>query len=129
MDVMRGCISITGRARTIGLCCALLAGACELGPFASEDTPEDHRFLIDLRNATDTPVTLGIVGEVNGFVVQGISVITIQRGAEPGQDLVFEARIEPTFQTTACRYTPPSDVSPRRRVSWDGGGLQCLNWE
>lgn len=76
-------------------------------------------------------MTLRIAGEAEGFLVQGISVTTIQRRATPGQDLVFEALIDETVlvQTTACRYTPPSDATPRRRISWDGARLQCLNWE
>jgi hypothetical protein len=118
-------------AWTILLCLGILAGACDFGPFGTESGEEDHRFLIDLRNVSLDPVTLKLAGEPAGFLVQGISVTTIQRSAEPGQELVFEALIGETVlvQTTRCRYTPPSDASPRRRVSWDGSALQCLNWE
>lgn len=116
---------------TIGVWCALTAGACDVGPFGSDDGEEDHRFLIDLRNISIDPVTLRVAGETEGFLVQGISVVTIQRRADPGQDLLFEALIDESVlvQSTACRYTPPSDATPRRRVSWDGAELECLNWE
>ena len=115
----------------IGLACALVSGACDLGPFGSDDKAEDHRFLIDLRNISIDPVTLRVGGEAEGFLVQGISVVTIQRRAAPGTDLVFEALVDQSLlvQTEACRYTPPSDAAPRRRVSWNGAELQCLNWE
>ena len=118
------------RGATIGIC-ALLASGCDTGPFGSDDAAEDHRFLIDLRNISIEPVTLRVGGEMEGFLVQGISVLTIQRTAEPGQDLVFEALIDESVlvQTTACRYTPPSDATPRRRVSWNGADLECLNWK
>jgi hypothetical protein len=110
---------------------ALVLSACNWGPFGTETGDEDHRFLIDLRNISFDPVTLKLADESSGFVVQAISVTTIQRTAEPGQELVFEALIDETVlvQTTSCRYTPPSDASPRRRVSWDGASLLCLNWE
>jgi len=125
---MRGRLRTTGR--TLAICCVLIA-ACDLGPFGSDDAEEDHRFLIDLRNISIDPVTVRIAGEAEGFLVQGISVTTIQRRASPGQDLVFEALIDETVlvQTTACRYTPPSEATPRRRVSWDGAELECLHWE
>jgi hypothetical protein len=115
---------------TIGIC-ALTAAGCDAGPFGSDDGAEDHRFLIDLRNISIEPVTLRLAGEVEGFVVQGISVVTIQRRAEPGEDLVFEALVDGSVlvQTAVCRYTPPSDTTPRRRISWDGAALECLNWE
>ena len=111
--------------------CALPAAACDVGPFGSDDAPEDHRFLIDLRNISIEPVTLRLAGEVEGFLVQGISVVTIQRTADPGQDLMFEALIDEAVlvQTAACRYNPPSDATPRRRISWNGADLECLNWE
>ena len=117
--------------RMIGAGCALIAAACDLGPFGSDESEEDHRFLVDLRNVSIDPVTFRLAGEVEGFLVQGISVVTIQRRADPGRDLVFEALIDENtlVQTTACRYTPPSDATPRRRVSWNGADLQCLNWE
>jgi hypothetical protein len=113
----------------IGIC-ALVGPACDLGPFGTDEAAEDHRFLIDLRNISIAPVTLRIAGEAEGFLVQGISVVTIQRRADPGQDLVFEALVDEGVlaQTTACRYSPPSDVTPRRRISWNGAELQCLNW-
>src|SRR5688500_3467421 len=116
---------------TVGVCCALIAAGCDVGPLGSDDGQEDHRFLIDLRNISTDPVTLKLAGEVEGFLVQGISVVTIQRMADPDQELVFKALIEETVlvQTTACRYTPPSNSAPRRRVSWNGATLQCLNWE
>ena len=125
---MRAWVRTTGW--TIGICAATAAG-CDVGPFGSEDGPEDHRFLVDLRNISIEPVTLRLAGEVEGFLVQGISVTTIQRRADPGQDLVFEALIDESepVQTAACRYTPPSDATPRRRVSWNGAELECLNWE
>jgi hypothetical protein len=128
---MRRSARTIGWTGTIGLCCALVAGACEAGPFGSEDAEEDHRFLIDLRNISIEPVTLRVGGETEGFLVQGISVVTIQRGAEPGADLVFEALLVESVvvRTVACRYTPPSDGAPRRRVSWNGAELQCLNWD
>ena len=115
----------------MGVFCALIAAGCDVGPLGSDDGQEDHRFLIDLRNISTDPVTLKLAGEVEGFLVQGISVVTIQRMADPDQELVFEALIEETVlvQTTACRYTPPSNSAPRRRVSWNGAALQCLNWE
>jgi hypothetical protein len=124
---MRDWMRTTGG--TIGIC-ALLAAACDAGPFGS-DAPEDHRFLIDLRNLSIEPVTVRVAGEAEGFLVQGISVLTIQRTAEPGQELVFEALIDESvlIQIAACRYTPPSDATPRRRVSWNGADLECLNWE
>jgi len=76
-------------------------------------------------------VTVRVAGEAEGFLVQGISVLTIQRTAEPGQELVFEALIDESvlIQIAASRYTPPSDATPRRRVSWNGADLECLNWE
>ncbi|HYO46832.1 MAG TPA: hypothetical protein VEY33_09115 [Gemmatimonadota bacterium] len=109
----------------------LVLAACSGGPFGREGDDEDHRFLIDLRNISFDPVTLKLADEPSGFVVQAISVMTIQRTAEPGHELVFEALIDETVlvQTTSCRYAPPSDASPRRRVSWDGSSLRCLNWD
>lgn len=115
----------------IPLCFVILAVACDFGPFGSESGEEDNRFLIDLRNVSLDPVTLKLADEPSGFVVQGISIVTIQRSAEPGQELVFEALMDEIVlvQAASCRYTPPSDASPRRRVSWDGSRLLCLNWE
>ena len=122
---------MTRRSRTILFYFGILAVACDFGPFGAGSEEEDDRFLVDLRNISFDPVTLKLAGELTGFLVQGISVTTIQRTAEPGQELVFEALINETVlvQTTRCRYMPPSDASPRRRVSWDGSTLQCLNWE
>ena len=104
--------------------------ACDGGLFGS-DEEEDHRFLVDLRNISLAPVTIKLADEPEGFVIQGISVSTIQRSAAPGAELVFEAIVGEDFlaQTVACRYTPPSDASPRRRVSWNGADLLCLNWD
>lgn len=111
-------------------------GSCSSSPPATGDRSgegddEDHRFLIDLRNISLNPVTFKLADEPAGFLVQGISVATIQRTAEPGQELVFEAVIGEIVlvQATSCRYTPPSEASPRRRVSWDGNRLLCLHWE
>jgi hypothetical protein len=117
--------------RGVRIAFVLLLSACDWGPFGSEDATEDHRFLIDLRNISISPVTIRIAGEPAGFVVQGISVTTIQRSAEPGHDLVFEALLEgltSPVHAVSCRYSPPSDGSPRRRVSWNGAELQCLSW-
>lgn len=105
--------------------------ACDGGLFGSDEAEEDHRFLIDLRNVSLEPVTMKLVEEPEGFVVQGISVMTIQRTAEPGSDLAFEVVLGTGFVagTVLCRYRPPSDGSPRRRVSWNGADLLCLNWD
>ena len=115
----------------VGVCFTLVASACDGGPFGSDEGEEDHRFLIDLRNISTDPVTFRLAGEVEGFLVQGISVVTIQRRADPDQDVGFEALNDEAavVRSTACRYTPPSDATPRRRVSWNGAELQCLNWE
>lgn len=104
--------------------------ACDGGPFGSDEV-EDHRFLIDLRNVSLDPVTIKLSEEPQGFVVQGISVTTIQRSAEPGAELAFEVLVGGGFLagTTSCGYNPPSDARPRRQVSWDGGDLLCLNWD
>jgi hypothetical protein len=110
---------------------ALALSACNWGPLGTETGDEDHRFLIDLRNISLSPVTIRIAGEPSGFLVQGISVTTIQRSAEPGQDLVFEALLEggtSPVHATSCRYSSPSDGDTRRRVSWNGAALQCLGW-
>lgn len=113
----------------IALGLTLLVG-CDAGLFGS-DEEEDHRFLVDLRNISLAPVTLKLADEPEGFVIQAISVTTIQRSAEPGAELVFEAIVGEDFlaQTASCRYTPPSDASPRRRVSWNGADLLCLDWD
>ena len=123
---MRDWMRTTGGTSESARCSA----TCDAGPFGS-DAPEDHRFLIDLRNLSIEPVTVRVAGEAEGFLVQGISVLTIQRTAEPGQELVFEALIDESvlIQIAASRYTPPSDATPRRRVSWNGADLECLNWE
>ena len=112
----------------IALVLVIVAG-CDGGIFGS-DEEEDHRFLVDLRNISLAPVTIKLAQEPEGFLVQGISVTTIQRSAEPGAELVFEAIVGEDFlaQSVSCRYNPPSDVSPRRRVSWNGADLQCLSW-
>jgi hypothetical protein len=104
--------------------------ACDGGLFGSDEV-EDHRFLVDLRNISLGPVTLKLADEPEGFLIQGTSVTTIQRSAQPGAELVFEAIVGEDFlaQAVSCRYTPPSDSSPRRRVSWDGADLLCLNWD
>ena len=104
--------------------------ACDGGLFGSDEV-EDHRFLVDLRNVSLGPVTIKLANEPEGFVIQGVSVTTIQRSAEPGEELAFEAIVGEDFlaQTVFCRYTPPSDSSPRRRVSWNGADLLCLNWD
>jgi hypothetical protein len=104
--------------------------ACDGGLFGSDEV-EDHRFLVDLRNVSLAPVTIKLANEPEGFVIQGVSVTTIQRSATPGAELAFEAIVGEDFlaQTVSCRYTPPSDTSPRRRVSWNGADLLCLNWD
>jgi hypothetical protein len=104
--------------------------ACDGGPFGSDEV-EDHRFLIDLRNVSLDPVTIKLSNEPEGFVVQGISVMTIQRFAEPGAEIAFEVIVGGGFLagTTSCRYNPPSDSRPRRQVSWSGAELLCLNWD
>lgn len=112
------------------VCIVILLASCDWGPFGTDDSGEDNRFLIDLRNISLSPVTIRIAGEPAGFLVQGISVATIRRSAEPGQEIVFEALLNETLVVHAisCRYDPPSDVSSRRRVSWNGAELQCLGW-
>lgn len=119
--------------RIVRLCVLslLLAASCDLGPFGGDSEVEDHRFLIDLRNTSFDPVTIGVAGEPAGFEVQAISRETIQRQVEPGGDLVFEARVSETAPpaVATCRYHPPSEVSPRRQVLWDGAELACLSWE
>ena len=108
----------------------LMLSACDWGPFGTDDSDEDNRFLIDLRNISVGQVTIQIAGEPAGFLLQGISVATIQRTAEPGQEIVFEALLDGTgpIHAISCRYDPPSDRSSRRRVSWNGAELQCLGW-
>lgn len=109
----------------------LLFAGCDLGPFGGGEGVEDHRFLIDLRNVSLDSVTFGVVDEDSGFEVQGLDTTTIQRRVDPGRDLMFEARVAETAppQTIACRYEPPSDVTPRRQIQWDGATLRCLHWE
>jgi hypothetical protein len=124
---------VDGRMSRLGCGLALGLGlfvACDGGPLGSDEV-EDHRFLVDLRNISLGPVTIKLADEPEGFLIQGISVTTIQRSAEPGSELVFEAIVGEDFlaQSVACRYNPPSDTSPRRRVSWNGADLQCLSWD
>jgi hypothetical protein len=116
---------------TIGLALPLLLAGCDLGPFGGENGAEDHQFLIDLRNTSFDPVTIGVAGEPSGFEVQAISRETIRRQVDPDEDLVFEARVSELAPpvTIACRYHPPSDVFPRRQVRWNGAELDCISWE
>ena len=119
-----------GMKRFLRVGIVLLLSACDWGPFGTDDSGEDNRFLIDLRNISLSSVTIRIAGEPEGFLVQGISVATIRRSAEPGQEMVFEALLDETqlVHAISCRYDPPSEVSSRRRVSWNGAELQCLGW-
>ena len=99
-----------------------------MGAFGNKDAGEDHRFLIDLRNVSLSPVPIRVAASPRGSSSR-TSVTTIQRSAEPGQDLVSKpCSTRLCWSKRPAAATSPSDGSPRRRVSWDGAELQCLGW-
>lgn len=116
---------------TVCAFCVLGIDCIKRGPFGEEEMDiEDHTFLIELMNTTRIPVAFREVDTNSGFIVEGTDSGFIRRTAMPGQVLRYAASLGLfVSDTIGCTYHPPSEVTPTRRVEWDGNDIRCFFWE